>query len=225
MPAGGWFMTAADHERLIAREKPTYDGAEPSGTSVALLNALRLGAFTSDDRWRAIADRAFAADRRDAHREPARAHRGPAGPRLRQRRGEGDRDRLAARRRGRRRARPARRRPPRVRPQPRAHRRVRGRRARARQADPVHRRQDRGRRAGDGIRLRARALRAAGPGAGCADGAARPPPPVPEVGGDEGTTTAITARTATDAARETKFPRCATPPRRSDRPARAAPAR
>jgi uncharacterized protein YyaL (SSP411 family) len=60
-PAGGWFMTAADHERLIAREKPTYDGAEPSGTSVALLNALRLAAFTSDDRWRAIADQAFAA--------------------------------------------------------------------------------------------------------------------------------------------------------------------
>src|SRR6185503_7783699 len=58
-PAGGWFMTAADHERLIAREKPAYDGAEPSGTSVALLNALRLATFTSDDRWRAIADRAF----------------------------------------------------------------------------------------------------------------------------------------------------------------------
>ena len=60
-PAGGWFMTAADHEKLIAREKPAYDGAEPSGTSVALLNALRLATFTSDDRWRAIADRAFAA--------------------------------------------------------------------------------------------------------------------------------------------------------------------
>jgi uncharacterized protein YyaL (SSP411 family) len=60
-PAGGWFMTAADQEKLIAREKPTYDGAEPSGTSVAMLNALRLATFTSDDRWRAIADKAFAA--------------------------------------------------------------------------------------------------------------------------------------------------------------------
>jgi uncharacterized protein len=59
-PAGGWFMTAHDHERLIAREKPVQDGAEPSGTSVALLNALRLQTFTGDDRWRAIADRAFA---------------------------------------------------------------------------------------------------------------------------------------------------------------------
>ena len=53
-------MTAADAEALIAREKPAYDGAEPSGTSVALLNALRLHTFTTDDRWRAIADRAFA---------------------------------------------------------------------------------------------------------------------------------------------------------------------
>jgi len=59
-PAGGWFMTAADHEKLIAREKPAYDGAEPSGTSVALLSALRLHTFTTDDRWRAVADRAFA---------------------------------------------------------------------------------------------------------------------------------------------------------------------
>ena len=49
---GGWFTTADDHERLIAREKPTHDGAEPSGASVALLNALRLAAFTADARWR-----------------------------------------------------------------------------------------------------------------------------------------------------------------------------
>jgi uncharacterized protein YyaL (SSP411 family) len=58
---GGWFMTAGDHEALLAREKPAYDGAEPSGTSVALLNALRLAAFTGDDRWRASAQRGFAA--------------------------------------------------------------------------------------------------------------------------------------------------------------------
>ncbi|HET7827022.1 MAG TPA: thioredoxin domain-containing protein [Anaeromyxobacter sp.] len=59
-PRGGaWFTTAEDHERLLARERPTHDGAEPSGASVALLNALRLSAFTTDDRWRAIADRAL----------------------------------------------------------------------------------------------------------------------------------------------------------------------
>ncbi len=58
---GGWFMTAGDAEKLIAREKPHHDGAEPSGTSVAILNALRLGAFTSDDRWRVVAEKALAA--------------------------------------------------------------------------------------------------------------------------------------------------------------------
>ncbi len=49
--AGAWFATAGDHDRLLAREKPTHDGAEPSGASVAVLNALRLHAFTTDERW------------------------------------------------------------------------------------------------------------------------------------------------------------------------------
>jgi uncharacterized protein YyaL (SSP411 family) len=53
-------MTSDEHERLIAREKPAYDGAEPSGTSVALRNALRAYAFTGDERWRGIAEKAFA---------------------------------------------------------------------------------------------------------------------------------------------------------------------
>ncbi len=56
---GGWYMTSDEHERLIAREKPTYDGAEPSGTSVALRNALRAYAFTGDERWRTIAEKGF----------------------------------------------------------------------------------------------------------------------------------------------------------------------
>jgi uncharacterized protein YyaL (SSP411 family) len=57
---GGWYMTAADGEALIAREKPQYDGAEPSGTSVAWMNALRLATLTDDPRWRIIAERAHA---------------------------------------------------------------------------------------------------------------------------------------------------------------------
>jgi uncharacterized protein YyaL (SSP411 family) len=58
---GGWFMTSDDHEKLLAREKPAYDGAEPSGNSVQLLNTLRLGEMTGDDRFRVIAERALAA--------------------------------------------------------------------------------------------------------------------------------------------------------------------
>jgi len=56
---GGWFSSASDHERLLAREKPMHDGAEPSGASVMLLAALRLEAFTTDDRYRRIAERAL----------------------------------------------------------------------------------------------------------------------------------------------------------------------
>jgi uncharacterized protein YyaL (SSP411 family) len=67
---GGWFATSAKHERLLAREKPTYDGATPSGTSVAILNALRAATFTGDDHWRAIADRAFGALRDQLARRP-----------------------------------------------------------------------------------------------------------------------------------------------------------
>jgi uncharacterized protein YyaL (SSP411 family) len=67
---GGWFATSAKHETLLAREKPTYDGAIPSGTSVAILNALRAGAFTGDDHWRAIVDRAFGALRDQLAQRP-----------------------------------------------------------------------------------------------------------------------------------------------------------
>ncbi|WP_050435922.1 thioredoxin domain-containing protein [Chondromyces crocatus] len=58
---GGWFMTSDDHEQLLAREKPAYDGAEPSGNSVHLLNVLRLGELTSEDRFRTLGERAFKA--------------------------------------------------------------------------------------------------------------------------------------------------------------------
>jgi uncharacterized protein YyaL (SSP411 family) len=67
---GGWFMTGDDHEKLIAREKPSYDGAEPSGSSVALRNALRAYAFTGDDRWRAVAERGFASLRNGLANQP-----------------------------------------------------------------------------------------------------------------------------------------------------------
>ncbi len=48
---GGFFMTSDDHEKLLAREKPAYDGAEPAGNSVQILNLLRLGEFTSKSAY------------------------------------------------------------------------------------------------------------------------------------------------------------------------------
>jgi hypothetical protein len=58
---GGFFMTADDHENMIAREKPGYDGALPSGNAVAVMNLLRLAAFTTDDRFRQRAAKTLAA--------------------------------------------------------------------------------------------------------------------------------------------------------------------
>jgi uncharacterized protein YyaL (SSP411 family) len=46
--AGGFFFAASDAEVLLARQKQTYDGAVPSGNSVAMLNMLRLARMTAD---------------------------------------------------------------------------------------------------------------------------------------------------------------------------------
>ena len=56
---GGFFMTSSDHEELIARVKPGYDGAEPSGNSVAVLNMLRLAEFTLKDDYRKRSEKAL----------------------------------------------------------------------------------------------------------------------------------------------------------------------
>jgi len=56
---GGFFMTSSDHEKLIVRGKPSYDGAEPSGNSVAILNLLRLAEFTFKDDYRKRAEKAL----------------------------------------------------------------------------------------------------------------------------------------------------------------------
>jgi hypothetical protein len=58
---GAYFATSDDGETLLAREKPDYDGAEPSGNSVAVLNLLRLHEITTEDRYRATADGALTA--------------------------------------------------------------------------------------------------------------------------------------------------------------------
>jgi uncharacterized protein YyaL (SSP411 family) len=58
---GGFFMTSIDHEELIAREKPTHDGALPSGNAIATMNLLRLGAFTSNADYLVRAEKALKA--------------------------------------------------------------------------------------------------------------------------------------------------------------------
>ena len=45
---GGFFFTPDDGEELLLRQKDAYDGAVPSGNSVAMLNLLRLARMTGD---------------------------------------------------------------------------------------------------------------------------------------------------------------------------------
>ena len=58
---GGYFLTADDAEQLLAREKPAYDGAEPSGNAVAAHNLLRLAEWTLNADYRQRAQRCFKA--------------------------------------------------------------------------------------------------------------------------------------------------------------------
>jgi uncharacterized protein YyaL (SSP411 family) len=58
---GGFFMTPTDHETLIVREKPCHDNAMPSGNAAAILNLLRLHAFTSAHSYQARTEKAFKA--------------------------------------------------------------------------------------------------------------------------------------------------------------------
>lgn len=58
---GGFFLTSHDHEQLLAREKPSHDGAEPSGNSVHILSLLRLHTLTLDDGYRRRAELALGA--------------------------------------------------------------------------------------------------------------------------------------------------------------------
>jgi uncharacterized protein YyaL (SSP411 family) len=58
---GAFFSTGPDDASLVMRIKEDYDGAEPSGNSVAVLNLLRLAQMTGNARYRESADRALEA--------------------------------------------------------------------------------------------------------------------------------------------------------------------
>ncbi len=58
---GGFFSTAEGDAALVMRIMDDYDGAEPSGNSMAVLGLLRLAAITGETGFRAAADRALGA--------------------------------------------------------------------------------------------------------------------------------------------------------------------
>lgn len=49
--AGGFYLSGHDAEQLLARTKEWYDGALPSGNSVALVNTLMLARITGAPKW------------------------------------------------------------------------------------------------------------------------------------------------------------------------------
>lgn len=53
---GGFYRSALDGERLITRTKEVYDGALPSGNSVAAFTLCRLAALTGEEKWQQAAD-------------------------------------------------------------------------------------------------------------------------------------------------------------------------
>ncbi|MBV9083496.1 MAG: thioredoxin domain-containing protein, partial [Acidobacteriaceae bacterium] len=57
--AGGFFSTLPNTPDLVLRMKDDYDGAEPSGNSVATDVLLRLAHLTGDEQFRAAADRSL----------------------------------------------------------------------------------------------------------------------------------------------------------------------
>ena len=59
-PAGGFFDTADDAERLVTRPKDPQDNAVPSGGATATTILLRLAALTGEGRYRTAAERALA---------------------------------------------------------------------------------------------------------------------------------------------------------------------
>jgi uncharacterized protein YyaL (SSP411 family) len=58
---GAFFSTAAGDRNLVLRMKDDYDGAEPSGNAVALLDLLRLAHFTDRADYREAAERTLRA--------------------------------------------------------------------------------------------------------------------------------------------------------------------
>ncbi len=58
--AGGFFDTSGKDKSILIRTKESYDGAEPTGNSIAILNLLRLSQMIDNQEWRAMAEKSLA---------------------------------------------------------------------------------------------------------------------------------------------------------------------
>jgi len=69
--SGGFYFTPDDGELLLARHKEIYDGAVPSGNSVAMLSLLRLSRLTGNHEYEELADKIGQAFSVQVNRQPA----------------------------------------------------------------------------------------------------------------------------------------------------------
>ncbi|MEE2902272.1 MAG: thioredoxin domain-containing protein [Myxococcota bacterium] len=58
---GGYFTTSSSSESLLVREKPSYDGAQPSGNSVIIRVLLKLSEYTQDTKYQQRAEKSMLA--------------------------------------------------------------------------------------------------------------------------------------------------------------------
>ncbi len=56
---GGFYDTSGRDESILIRSKESYDGAEPSGNSIAILNLLRLSQMIDSQEYRALTGRSL----------------------------------------------------------------------------------------------------------------------------------------------------------------------
>jgi hypothetical protein len=68
---GGFFMTGTDAEKLLVRQKELYDGAIPSGNSVAALDLIRVGRLTGEKGLEEKASRLMKAFGGQVSRQPS----------------------------------------------------------------------------------------------------------------------------------------------------------
>lgn len=68
--SGGFFFTSSNCETVLLRKKEVYDGAIPSGNSIALLNLLRLSLLTENTSYKDYALKIFQVFSKTIHKMP-----------------------------------------------------------------------------------------------------------------------------------------------------------
>lgn len=70
-PGGGYFIAPEGSDDLITRKAELYDGAVPSGNSIALLNLARLWKITADEKYRQRAEKLMNGFAKMVNRSPS----------------------------------------------------------------------------------------------------------------------------------------------------------